>query len=47
MKNYWDADYTLQGCIILSDGRRYNNASATSGVTNTYTDGDIISFAGI
>jgi len=45
MPNYWDADYTLQGCIILSDGRRYNNASATSGVTNTYTDGDIIGFA--
>lgn len=45
MPHYWDTDYTLGGCIILSDGRRYNNSSATSGVTNTYTDGDIIGFA--
>jgi len=45
MPNYWDADYTLQGCIYYGQtGQRYNNASASS-FGNTYTDGDIISFA--
>jgi len=45
MPNYWDADYTLQGCIYYAQGpQRYNNASASS-FGATYTDGDIISFA--
>jgi hypothetical protein len=45
MPFYWDADYTLQGCIYYGQlGQRYNNASATS-FGATYTDGDIISFA--
>jgi len=45
MPYYWDADYTLQGCIYYGQtGQRYNNASASS-FGNTYTDGDIISFA--
>src|SRR6056300_1523506 len=45
MPFYWDADYTLQGCIYYGQlGQRYNNASASS-FGATYTDGDIISFA--
>ena len=45
MPNYWDADYTLQGCIYYAQGpQRYNNASASS-FGSGYTDGDIISFA--
>lgn len=45
MPYFWDADYTLQGCIYYAQtGQRYNNASASS-FGNTYTDGDIISFA--
>jgi hypothetical protein len=45
MPHYWDADYTLQGCIYYAQGpQRYNNASASS-FGSGYTDGDIISFA--
>jgi len=45
MPNYWDADYTLQGCIYYAQGpQRYNNASASS-FGSGYSDGDIISFA--
>jgi|TARA_B100001094_G_scaffold62631_1_gene58507 hypothetical protein len=45
MPFYWDADYTLQGCIYYAQGpQRYNNASASS-FGSGYTDGDIISFA--
>ena len=45
MPFFWDADYTLQGCIYYGQtGQRYNNASAST-FGATYTDGDIISFA--
>ena len=45
MPFYWDADYTLQGCIYYGQtGQRYNNASAGS-FGATYAAGDIISFA--
>jgi len=45
MPYFWDADYTLQGCIYYAQGpQRYNNASASS-FGSGYTDGDIISFA--
>jgi len=45
MPHYWDADYTLGGCIYYGQtGQRYNNSSAGA-FGATYTDGDIISFA--